>query len=721
MANWTGSLVITAGCTGTVSSATSTTLTNSGASFPGSNALANYTVRILTGTGSGQERIITTNTSTQVTVTVAWTTNPDSSSTYEIVLIFKDQDHITGSLSLGTTHITELADNATILVDGNYSITLTNDTTVRWQKAIGTLVTFCANTRTVTGKNSSWAGIILSINTTPVTPKVEYIKIQDATNPLQLNTVGSIRTNGSAIKHIWIESCGSSSFNTTVAMAENHLQQYIFAKNGSAVMSKFNTTTNAFNQVYERFWVENGLTGGFMTGSAGATLQVGRDSVFKLAQSNQHGDVTSSHTFRVEDCYISSSNSGDGAIVMSNASTGATGAYQFRRNTSNGTRTVGGLANAASSTMDSGFNDMFSQRGSAYLAINIAGASNYGTATSDNDYLAGTNNASLENVDTSLSTTSTATPTQYQNLTATRTNAKSVRNKPLTCNNVVAGTPTDSAVTVTFDCTNGVVSGQGNSTVNSDSASGQTTLNIASSTGFQIGEIIEIGYGTARYEAQRIATIPGATSVTLESNLTFSHTAAQADVVQKQLRHMGLPFIRYGTATGVYNMRTDIPDPIDWGLVFTNIKTSINGTTYAWNKLGHSISVQNLKPETTYYAVACAYNPLEEELQSTEFSFTTAAFSGLPSIGNVKTGISFDNGLLTGTYTGSDRWTDPGVANVRFGTVYKVNSTTNNSTGTLDLPQVATVLVGVTYDSTSKTGTYNVVAKIVSWLLALID
>lgn len=38
----------------------------------------------------------------------------------------------------------------------------------------------------------------------------------------------------------------------------------------------------------------------------------------------------------------------------------------------------------------------------------------------------------------------------------------------------------------------------------------------------------------------------------------------------------------------------------------------------------------------------------------------------------------------TGTYDGSDRWTDPGESNVKTGTAYKANSTSNNKTGTYD-------------------------------------
>ena len=79
-----------------------------------------------------------------------------------------------------------------------------------------------------------------------------------------------------------------------------------------------------------------------------------------------------------------------------------------------------------------------------------------------------------------------------------------------------------------------------------------------------------------------------------------------------------------------------------------------------------------------------------------------------PGIASVKTGVgySFAGSALTGTYDGSDRWTDPGEANVRLSTAYKANSTSNNKTGTLDLPVEADVKLGVVYDNTTKTGTY---------------
>jgi hypothetical protein len=48
------------------------------------NCWTNYQVKILTGTGAGQYRLITSNTATTLTVGTVWTTAPDATSTYEI-------------------------------------------------------------------------------------------------------------------------------------------------------------------------------------------------------------------------------------------------------------------------------------------------------------------------------------------------------------------------------------------------------------------------------------------------------------------------------------------------------------------------------------------------------------------------------------------------------------------------------------------------------------
>jgi hypothetical protein len=67
---------------GTATSATGTTLSDSGKSWTASQWI-NYQVRIVSGTGAGQIRTITANTGTQLTV-ATWTINPDATSVYTI-------------------------------------------------------------------------------------------------------------------------------------------------------------------------------------------------------------------------------------------------------------------------------------------------------------------------------------------------------------------------------------------------------------------------------------------------------------------------------------------------------------------------------------------------------------------------------------------------------------------------------------------------------------
>lgn len=69
--------------TGTATAGTSTTLSNSAKAWT-TNQWSNYAIRITAGTGVGQVRYIASNTGTQITVSSAWTTTPDSTSVYSI-------------------------------------------------------------------------------------------------------------------------------------------------------------------------------------------------------------------------------------------------------------------------------------------------------------------------------------------------------------------------------------------------------------------------------------------------------------------------------------------------------------------------------------------------------------------------------------------------------------------------------------------------------------
>lgn len=68
--------------TGTVQSATSTSLTDSTATFP--SAIECVPVSIVSGTGRGQQRIISSGTATSLVVTQVWDTIPDATSVYQI-------------------------------------------------------------------------------------------------------------------------------------------------------------------------------------------------------------------------------------------------------------------------------------------------------------------------------------------------------------------------------------------------------------------------------------------------------------------------------------------------------------------------------------------------------------------------------------------------------------------------------------------------------------
>lgn len=732
--NWSGTYTINTMGTN-VTSATNTTMTSAGAVWPtGGQSLANFTVRILSGTGSGQTRVITSNTSTVLTVPT-WSVNPDNTSTYEIVLIFKNSDHVTAALTLSTNVITELEDSATILVDGNYIILLDTSSVVRWNKSETTLVTFEANSRSTQGKAGFWNYIGVPSTKTVSAPNISYIKTRDCTHALFLQP-STILDNATTIHHIWSEDTSSSMAYMTGAAAVVNMRLSNFYNKGSTGSSlNYSATNNTFTQIFERMWGEWGLSGGPLWSNATNNLSWVRDSVFIYNAANHAVDVASGKEFRVNNCYCRG-NGGPGMVFLSSSSVAAAGTYRGFHNVFQQGRAFAGAAAASTSSLLMSSNDLTATQTCSLGAIDISQANAYTTATSNFDYIAGNLGAALENIDTTTSTTSTASPVQYKNLTANRTNARSTVNFPLVADNVVAGTPTGDSVAVTFDCQNGAISGQ-TTTVNGDSNSGQAVVNVASSTYYMPGMMIEIGYGTARSETGRVLSTAAGT-ITLDANLTFTHTAAQGDTVAPRLRNQGLPFIRYGTSTGNYNMQTDIPDEDNWGLIYTGIKLTFDGRIYAWNQTGHSVTIADLEAETLYYAQACFYTPLRGVGVSTEFTFTTATsvrytdpgvanvrlgtayqYASLtnnrtgtvrvPSVGQVQIGVVYDaSDSLTGTYNGSDRWTDPGIANVRAPVAYKANSTTNNMTGNVDVPSAANVKIGVAFDTNDTlTGTYD--------------
>lgn len=189
------------------------------------------------------------------------------------------------------------------------------------------------------------------------------------------------------------------------------------------------------------------------------------------------------------------------------------------------------------------------------------------------------------------------------------------------------------------------------------------------------------------------------------------------------------------TDIGAAQRRLDLPSQANTktGVVYDNL---LKTGTYDGSDRWTDPAIANVRSGTAYKANSTSNNrtgtvaiPAAADVRSGTSVDATTGTLDLPSTANVKTGVTFDGASKTGTYDGSDRWTDPAIANVRSGTAYKANSTSNNrtgtvvipsagdvrsgtsfdtsSTGTLDLPATSAVKTGVTFDGSSKTGTYD--------------
>jgi hypothetical protein len=133
--------------------------------------------------------------------------------------------------------------------------------------------------------------------------------------------------------------------------------------------------------------------------------------------------------------------------------------------------------------------------------------------------------------------------------------------------------------------------------------------------------------------------------------------------------------------------------------VTSGIEVWSNGSPYVIGALSLA-NFTDIDPAKVEDAYAWKYNSSVNNRTGTRVQ---------PVTGDVKIGVTYGpSSTLTGTYDGSDRWTDPGIANVRLGIAYKANSTTNNRTGDVTEPTVGTVKIGVTYGTLlSLTGTYD--------------
>ncbi|MCK9563524.1 MAG: hypothetical protein M0R02_12495 [Bacteroidales bacterium] len=108
--------------TGTATAGTSTTLTDSGATWT-VDEYAGFAVVITAGTGVGQARRVTANTATELTVTPAWATTPDATSEYSITLGTFDYTPVDSGFESLTCIVTEeLVQQKMVGVRGNWGI-----------------------------------------------------------------------------------------------------------------------------------------------------------------------------------------------------------------------------------------------------------------------------------------------------------------------------------------------------------------------------------------------------------------------------------------------------------------------------------------------------------------------------------------------------------------------------------------------------------------------
>lgn len=207
---------------GTVAAATSTTLVVNGLTGTGRN-YTNFEVEIVSGTGVGQVRVISAGTTSTLTVATAWTTIPDSTSTY----VIKGNRNVLWLLGNGATTIYQ------------FNIALNTWTTITpTSERGGAMVS--GGTADVVKDNQDWiVPVVASGNIGGQNGRYIYSFRGNASSSLDiydiaLNTWRAVsygNANGEGIA------------NASCAIADG---KYVYIANGSSGRHfRFNTTTNS--------------------------------------------------------------------------------------------------------------------------------------------------------------------------------------------------------------------------------------------------------------------------------------------------------------------------------------------------------------------------------------------------------------------------------------------------------------------------------------------
>lgn len=668
MANWSGvyqnpnSTGASTGLNG------SNTLNDTTANFPLSPSLVNQFVKITGGTGVGQEKRIISNLATVLFIEGTWDIIPDNTSSYEIVLRLCNEDHIVGTFYLYPGVISELEDNATVYIDGNYQIIIGNAREVRWNKSKNTVVTFEANNRNIQGTFNFWTGIVYG-NLATNDVKLSYLRIRDANNGLQIFSTTSLG-DGSNVHHIICDSCKQYSFGCwgNALIQDVKFENILVINSLSDVL--YNNYENLFTMTLENIWINDNVN---IYSNKSALVQILKNSVVLNIANNTYSAIDANKKIYLIDNYLNSVLSN---IYLIYATTGKKGSIYVYNNVLKMGRELLNSSIEADLKIYSKYNDYLSKKiNESYPAIESFVDGAY-TLISNHDFITGRNNGINTNVDLSELVTSNHTPPMYSKLSSARTNAQSVFNKSLEVDNIRESDLTFDSIKIKFDCKNSDIG----TTVNQDSINGQKILYVANTSEFNIEETIEIGFGTERQEEGIIDSIQDGVSITLKENLNFTHTLAQADSVTQRLRNMGLGFIRYGLNADNLDKSTYIPHESSWGFLYCGFKPDVEEDDgYEWKHTDLEINLLNLKEKTKYYYQCCYYTPFGDIAESTIENFTT---------------------LDSGNYS------DPLEENVRKLITYKYEGI--EKVGTLDLPSTHDVEEGVKFDNETKEGEFEV-------------
>jgi hypothetical protein len=709
---------------GTVSSASGTTLNDTN-TYNGSArnwpASANLSVRITGGTGVGQVRRITLSTATQLNISPAWDTTPDATSTYQIELRFYDNDHITGNISNYFCPITKDSGRVRVYVDGNYAISLNTESPLTFNSSYAERISFEPNLRAVQGGLNFWSGITANYGNAPQWGGMTLIgvEIKDTNTTFALNSKESIEQlvcNTFIMENSFRPPLPSATLSCSV---DKKISKLLAWKGPYAAHPGFPGVTSATKWEYETCWFEDGTYGFLEWKINGPDKQLIRNSVVERCTHTASSGISMSagKQAAVIDCYVNM-NIGGNALVGSVSTTHA-GEYAIRNNVGvfNSANSSGGVGTLGA--FYSAFNDYGGVvRTNAVRAIVGTANTNYTTARSDWDRMAGNMNAAIENVDVSLGTSSSASPAQWNFLTSGRHNPLTSVNKPYIADNITTSGITEKSVTIAFDCKNGAVAGVGSTTLSGTASSGGSTIPVNELMGFFAGDIIEIAYGNANYERHEIASSAGTGFASASGNLTIVGTLANTHnagvSIKRVQRHKALPFVLYGEASGVYEFASAIPPRTQWPLIFTELDQVYNGVTYSFKQTGHSVILDNLEPAKTFYYRAGFVTPQGIIGVSPEYTFTTTTYTNAdyPPVSTVLDTETFANGLytgtykatidattkigtaygpassLTGTYDGAERYTDVPQSLVVGGVGYRYNTTgSDNRTGTLDIAE----------------------------------